>query len=382
MSGGLFNNSILDAYSSNLKAAWRLDEASGNIIDMLNGYIGTASGTPVYGLSGKDKSCINFNRAGHFTTNWSGILGTNARSISFWMMSNLSSGYAEVVSWGKRDGINDQSMRVYLNSAGDLTVSRWLQSSYIYVTPSLNDGVWHHILITFPSSANIYDGKIYVDGTAPTLYGYNNQAINTTSDKNLRIGCRHDDDSGRRWDDKLDEIYFWQDELSADAAEVLNNDGQGIFLEPYEDTESTITFVQLTEEGVIPTFPESLVTFANDIIANIHSPDSESLITFLNEATTKLLQYNYNGYAVVTFINNVIATINKKFSNDIVFSNSVTLSKTSNIAMNNNIIFSNEIVKEGILNYIEPGISRQAYMIFDIAALSSVRFNNNVDTIT
>ena len=81
-------------------------------------------------------------------------------------------------------------------------------------------GGWYHVVFTFDDSSNRL--RIYVNGSKINQESYSGSTVNQNSE--FSIGRRHDT-NGAYYDGKIDEVAYWDTELSANAISTLYNSG-------------------------------------------------------------------------------------------------------------------------------------------------------------
>ena len=87
-------------------------------------------------------------------------------------------------------------------------------------TLSNASGGWYHVVFTFDDSSNRL--RLYVNGIEVASKTHNNSTVNQNSA--FSIGRRHDT-NGAYYDGKIDEVAYWDTELSANAISTLYNSG-------------------------------------------------------------------------------------------------------------------------------------------------------------
>ena len=137
-------------------------------------------------------------------------------SLSFWCVSGGGNYKTIVGSSVSQGGI----LYAIVQAGGTI---RYIDntSSWTSLSSSISDGLWHHIVITYDSTANTLKG--YTDGSlSVTKTGVN--PINTTNSHSFdQIGARL---SGSVYNQKLDEIAVWDSIL--DATQVSDIYGTGV----------------------------------------------------------------------------------------------------------------------------------------------------------
>ncbi len=168
----------------------------------------------VLDLNGSNEAAYVGDNSDFETTDW---------SIQVWVDPN------SLPSSGNEEWFVNKN-RVYRiglsNSSGTTKIIGDHRSGGSYETiegTTLSDasGGWYHVIFTFNDSAD--DLKLYVNGS---LVGYKLNYSGSTVNQNseFSIGRRHDTSSGY-FDGKIDEVAYWNTELSANAISALYNSG-------------------------------------------------------------------------------------------------------------------------------------------------------------
>ena len=84
-------------------------------------------------------------------------------------------------------------------------------------------GGWYHVVFTFDDSSNRI--RLYVNGSIVASKTHNNSTVNQNSE--FSIGRRHDTNGGY-YHGKIDEVAYWDTELSANAISALYNSGNSL----------------------------------------------------------------------------------------------------------------------------------------------------------
>lgn len=160
---------------------------------------------------------------------YEGILGSDARTISWWYRSHQAS---FVVTWGILQWGFQWDVLIQSGENGSLRLhTRGADIGWSVLRnpeiASLQDGQWHHLVLTAPASGTMEDVKLYLDGSpvaVVTVFGgtltssYNTLSPPTT----FRVGARR---SGNHADADFDEVGVWDAELSASAVGEIFNGG-------------------------------------------------------------------------------------------------------------------------------------------------------------
>ncbi len=209
--------------SADLIGWWKLDEGAGTTLTDFSGYGNNGSIAPVnenqvaWTADGYDGSSLDFLTAtGPFTMCDvqlpQNLLNVSNASYSFWMnMPQVFQAWGIIfVLIGQLD---DHSFEP--DGTADVFVGRpiWFGTSGV----GLNDNQWHHVAVTYDSSAgNI---SIYIDGElAASSPGSLSDPIST-----VRIGGPRSDGRAqwRRFIGRLDEVAVYNNALSADEVKNL-----------------------------------------------------------------------------------------------------------------------------------------------------------------
>jgi hypothetical protein len=163
---------------------------------------------------------------------YEGILGSGARTISWWYRSHQAAFPVVwgILQWGfqwtvQLESQENGSLNLEASGAGG-TKFGWsvLRNPEI---ASLQDGQWHHLVLTAPASGTMEDVKLYLDGSpvavVTVIGGTLTNSYNTTSNlphSIFRVGARY---LGNHADADFDEVGLWDVELSAaEIAEIFN----------------------------------------------------------------------------------------------------------------------------------------------------------------
>ncbi len=175
-----------------------------------------------------------FSQEVHASDGYFGVLGTSARTISWWYRSHDQSFPTTwgIVHWGQSWTVQLQNVEdgiLYVEASGNAggTKFGWsiLRNPAI---PSLQDGQWHHLVVTAPDSGTMEDVRFYLNGSEVPVVsvagGTLTNAYDTPSDNPVvsvfRVGTRA---LGNHADADMDEIALWDAELDAAAvAEIFN----------------------------------------------------------------------------------------------------------------------------------------------------------------
>jgi hypothetical protein len=196
-----------------------------------NGLNGTVNGaTLTADRFGNSNSAYSFDGVNDFiSTSYSGILGTNSRSISFWYNSNSNNTEETVFTdyGGNNCGEGFACTLFPSNKPGVDNTCSYIKSNSM---TSVNS--WNYYTVTYDSSDSpfIYNCKLYINGvlqsstqSSSTLYN-----INTLNGINMIFGSSRlfDSSSVQFFNGKLDDIGVWNRALTPQEITQLYNQNQ------------------------------------------------------------------------------------------------------------------------------------------------------------
>jgi hypothetical protein len=244
------------ALSDNIVSYWKLDESSGNIADATGGgWTGTNVNTVTFS-SGKINNGANFASASsqQFTvsSSFTDLNSNTAFSFSYWMKRTDTSNQFI----GTRcNGSAHAQWNIYVNNGGAGTPNVAFEISPINNSSNqlacaatfanLQDGNWHHVVITYDGSRSTSGVTIYIDGSSRTVTSITNTlSTNAPTGSSMAIGSRTST-FGSYYDGSLDEFGIWSRALTSGEVTSLYNSGAGVqypFLNAYLMTASLGTF--------------------------------------------------------------------------------------------------------------------------------------------
>lgn len=176
------------------------------------------SGSTAPWVAGRQDRGISFDGTDdHLTIDgFTGILGTNPRTIAAWVKTTASGSDRAIAGWGPNSSGNKWSF--LMNSAGRLRLEA--TGGFVVGTQAVNDGQWHHVACTFANdgSPSSTDVKLYVDGTLETVSASGVVTVNTTASGEAKIGS---DIQNRHWNGVIDEFRIYNRALSASELTTL-----------------------------------------------------------------------------------------------------------------------------------------------------------------
>ena len=263
---------------ANIISYWKLDETSGTTYtDFFSGNDGTAVNAPTPIPTGQVSGAQSFDGVNDQISAPSNIIYDWAFNVSFsfefWMNHSTSvPSSAEVIVGRKNDVSSNLAIWVGLDgSTGKITFSvRSKKTSipvedYFVQGPSLNDGLWHHVVAVRDASTN--ELRIYVDGVLKNsiLTSYT-EGFDAPSSQ-ITIGWFDALDNAYRYNGIIDELAIYNSVLS--PTQIQNDYIKGlerkdycdrflllaskVFLEgPYDEATSDVMFTNLNTNSLIP----------------------------------------------------------------------------------------------------------------------------------
>lgn len=235
----LFNNSSPGASPT---AHWDFNEGSGTVVGDVsgNGNAGTltnmAGENPIWstdappapsGVTGSLQ--FDASTTGYIQTTAPGILGSDDRTVSFWVKTTDQTDHG-LVSWGD-SFTNGGKFHVRLNSSGANgavgAIRTEIQGAYLVGTRVINDGEWHHVSVTFANDGTPEMGDVvmYIDGRREVISGLNNNVVNaplitqSTGDpsETVAIGGRLQTGVKRQFTGNLADVRIYNESLGMGA---------------------------------------------------------------------------------------------------------------------------------------------------------------------
>jgi len=253
----------IDALIDDLQAYYKLDEASGNVVDTHNSNDLTAVGTCTYGETGKIGDAIKAVGSGtpSVTNKFEGAIAdmnTDYMSYSFWFKKVVgTSGFFMFIG-------NDEPQsslaggRVYVDT--DNIVIQVSDSAYgpNTVYDWTEDTNWHHVVATFSETTM----KLYFDGVYRATAEWDGRSLIENTDWGI-FGCpsSYGTVSGTYI---MDEVAIFSktlsdggiaiDETAGGEIEEIYNSGSGLSY-PFEEEESPFNVSQISDNSSV-TYPK------------------------------------------------------------------------------------------------------------------------------
>jgi hypothetical protein len=199
---------------------------------------------------------------------YGGVLGTNARTISWWYRSHVNSfpPVWGIAFWGQMWSIQLESFDgggIACECGG--TKIAWTGNKNPTIA-SLQNGQWHQFVMTAPANGNFGDIKLYLDGQLLPVVavrgGSLTRTYNTSPGLPFRVGAR---DLGNHADADMDEVALWDVELTAaEIAEIFNGGA------PVDLTQNGSTYANAGRLQLYWRFEEGAGLQTGDVSGNGH----------------------------------------------------------------------------------------------------------------
>jgi len=209
-----------------LVAHWDLEEGSGTTTTAAVG-APQANGTLVgatwitTGLApiGGNTAAVFFNSANadRVETNYPGVLGQAARSVTAWIRAEpVQANSSVMVGWGANTATERYSFRIN-KAAGDgsqYALRLEIQGSRVVATTPVNDGQWHHVAITHGDGALINQVTFYVDGKLDAQSGTSGGGLINTASTSVVLGNSGHNTATYGYDGAIDDVRIYDYALS------------------------------------------------------------------------------------------------------------------------------------------------------------------------
>lgn len=205
-----------------LVSYWKLNEASGNLVDSRDGNNGTAYGPPTYNQSGVVNSAVFFDGGSDYADCGSdpSVQITSNISIDAWVKpaSNANGDFdyiaSKLVHASNREGY---ALGLWSDNRVAFIVGQsWSNWNMVLSSQALQKDQWYHVAGTY-DGANI---KIYINGVGDGTQPYNGGIWD--SQTSFLIGKRSD---GSPYDGTIDELRLWNRALSPTEVKTAYNLG-------------------------------------------------------------------------------------------------------------------------------------------------------------
>ena len=150
-------------------------------------------------------------------TNHPGVVGQGARTVAAWVRAEpTQNNNAVMVGWGENNPAERYSFRLN-GSAGNgplWSLRLEIQGSRSVATTPINDGQWHHVVVTNGNGATIDDALFYLDGQPDEVTGTSGGGQMNTATSSVVLGNSGHSVDGYGFDGAMDEVRIYDHVLS------------------------------------------------------------------------------------------------------------------------------------------------------------------------
>ena len=215
---------VKDAILNGLVGWWKFDETSGTVAydSSGNGNDGNLMNGSTW-TSGKIGGAIYLNGSSPVeVSNYKGVTGTQARSVSFWMKSSDQGG--DPFLWGGSISGSEQYYALTISSSGGAhnsdhgSLKLALRSGYKIGKTKVNSNQWFHVVVVSAQNSDVVNSKIYLNSIAEEPLKLLSRTINTGVDMDVKLGVN--------FLGLIDDVRIYDRALSAEEVQALYNLGQ------------------------------------------------------------------------------------------------------------------------------------------------------------
>ncbi len=214
----------LNPLFNNTKAYYKLEETTGDTLDVVGGYNGAVYGDVTRSISGLIGDCYSFGGVNGFVQTSLNPIGLGWTNIStyFWFRTADTSSGSHIM-WGLATADTNLGTRLRISIENGKIWVR-VQGAISY-TGSFNDGNWHHLVMNCDPTGTTTDIEIYVDNVQLSIDSDSATQLAIPS-SNLSIGAQYDSFAPYQGD--LDEIEVRETPYTPTERSDLYNSGNGI----------------------------------------------------------------------------------------------------------------------------------------------------------
>ena len=212
----------IGAEDPSLMGWWTFDGHANDVSG--NDRHGTLNGDPQF-LPGVFGPSIEFNGDDYVTIDgYKGITGTNPFSIACWIKTTNTANQ-QILYYGTQADNQRVEFRI---QSDELRLSNGAGNARS--TTAVNDGEWHHVVVTLPENSLIDHARFYLDGEPDTLTRSDaDSQFDVVPDWDLAIGYRTSQND-RPFIGSIDEFGIYDRVLTQEEIQALMLSGGG---EPY-----------------------------------------------------------------------------------------------------------------------------------------------------
>ena len=207
------------ALFQNAVAYYKLDETSGNAIDVKNGFNGTLFGGVTQGVAGKIGTAYSFDGTGYINC---GAIDYNEIQVSCWFKTNDNS-QNSLYFFGQ--GVQSQGRVLRLRIVNGVISSPIFGGVVEFGNNTFNDGNWHLISFSLPSkTSNTSQFELRVDNVLQPISSHPNINMNIDTTQPFIIGASN---NLIGFVGEIDEFFINNNILDLPENSDLYNNGNG-----------------------------------------------------------------------------------------------------------------------------------------------------------
>ena len=208
------------ALFQNAVAYWKLDETSGDAVDIVNGYNGTLFGGVTQGVAGKIGTAYSFDGTGYINL---GAIDYDEIQISCWFKTTDTTNDA-ISLFGQGNQVQGEVLRFRLNNG---VISAPVFGGIVeFGNNTFNDGNWHLLSVSLPSkTSNTSEFELRVDNVLQPITSDPNINMNIDTSQPFIIGS--DNITTFNFKGEIDEFLINNTRLNLAENSDLYNNGNG-----------------------------------------------------------------------------------------------------------------------------------------------------------
>ena len=174
----------------------------------------------------KSTSCLNLTNEAYVDSPTGGFVGTSDFSVSCWFKTTDSNAW--LLMKGEQGG-GGKRYALYIHGSNYLTAEIDDNSTFVTWNGSatVNDGDWHHAVVTFDRSGN---GQIYLDGStdgSATSISSSTGSLDPTNHRDFTVGVNSNDEVSGPYTGQVDGVLIYTKALSLTEVEKNYNATKG-----------------------------------------------------------------------------------------------------------------------------------------------------------
>lgn len=184
-----------------------------------NGCVDTSDCINVASIPNFINTAMHFDGAGDYiATDFQGILGDNPVTVEAWVKTDGINNEQVITAWGSDVANGNRFTFRLANVSGTFVPRIEIKGGGFNGTIDLNDGMWHHVAVTYDPLLSTNKYKLFVDGALDTESDIS-QTLNVIQDVNMYIGKRINPGLTGYFSGAMDEVRVWN--VAKSEADIL-----------------------------------------------------------------------------------------------------------------------------------------------------------------